>query len=63
MERWANRLSLKNWKKSDYLASLRNDEERMTELASILTWQECEAGDEVISEGVEGSDLLNSLLR
>ncbi len=38
-------------------SSLRDDEERMAELASIVTWQECKAGDEVISEGVEGSEL------
>jgi len=38
-------------------SSLRDDEERITELASIVTWQECKAGDEVISEGVEGSEL------
>ncbi len=38
-------------------SSLRDNDERMTKLASIVTWQECKAGDEVISEGVEGSEL------
>ena len=38
-------------------STLKDDEERRTKLASIVTWQECKAGDEVISEGIEGSEL------
>ena len=37
--------------------TLKDDEERMTLLASIAKWQKCKAGDEVISEGMEGSEL------
>jgi CRP-like cAMP-binding protein len=44
-------------RKVKLFSTLRDDEQRMTELASIVTWQECKAGDEVISEGVEGSEL------
>jgi CRP-like cAMP-binding protein len=37
--------------------TLEGDEERLAKLAGIVTWQECRAGEEVVSEGVEGSDL------
>jgi CRP-like cAMP-binding protein len=37
--------------------TLKDDDARMTKLASIVTWQECKAGDEVISEGEEGREL------
>jgi CRP-like cAMP-binding protein len=37
--------------------SLEGDEERLAKLARIVSWQGCKAGDEVISEGVEGSEL------
>ena len=37
--------------------TLKDDDERMTKLASIVAWQECKAGDEVIREGEEGSEL------
>lgn len=37
--------------------TLKDDEERMTLLARIAAWQKCKAGDEVISEGMEGSEL------
>ncbi len=37
--------------------TLKDDEARMTLLASIAAWQKCKAGDEVISEGMEGSEL------
>ena len=37
--------------------TLDGDEERLAKLARIVTWQECKAGDEVVSEGIEGSDL------
>ena len=37
--------------------TLKDDDERMTLLASIAKWQKCKAGDEVISEGMEGSEL------
>jgi CRP-like cAMP-binding protein len=33
--------------------AVKDDEERMTKLASIVTWQQCEAGVEVIREGIE----------
>jgi CRP-like cAMP-binding protein len=38
-------------------STLKDDEQRMPKLASIVAWQECKAGDEVISEGVVGSEL------
>jgi len=41
----------------DLFSTLKDDAERMNKLASIVTWQECKTGDEVISEGVEGSEL------
>lgn len=41
----------------DLFRTLKDDVERMNKLASIVTWQECKTGDEVISEGVEGSEL------
>ena len=44
-------------RKIKLFSTLRDDEQRMTELANIVIWQECKAGDEVISEGVEGSEL------
>jgi CRP-like cAMP-binding protein len=37
--------------------ALKDDDVRMTKLASIATWQACKAGDQVISEGEEGSEL------
>ena len=37
--------------------TLEGDEERLAKLAGIVTWQECRAGEEIVSEGVEGSDL------
>ena len=37
--------------------TLEDDEESLAKLARIVTWQECKAGDEVVSEGIEGSDL------
>ena len=36
---------------------LRNDSARLTKLAKIVSWQNCRAGDKVISEGKEGSEL------
>ena len=41
----------------DLFGTLKDDAERMNKLADIVTWQECKAGYEVISEGVEGSEL------
>jgi CRP-like cAMP-binding protein len=32
---------------------VKDDEERLTKLARIFTWQQCKAGVEVISEGIE----------
>jgi CRP/FNR family cyclic AMP-dependent transcriptional regulator len=37
--------------------ALEGDEERLAKLARIVTWQQCKTGDEVISEGIEGSEL------
>lgn len=37
--------------------TVKDDEERLTKLARIVAWQQCKAGVEVISEGVEGSEL------
>lgn len=37
--------------------TIEGDEGRLANLARIVTWQECKAGDEVVSEGIEGSDL------
>ncbi|MCG6916475.1 MAG: cyclic nucleotide-binding domain-containing protein [Deltaproteobacteria bacterium] len=44
-------------KKVKLFNTLESDEERLAKLARIVTWQECKAGDEVLSEGIEGSDL------
>ncbi len=37
--------------------TVKDDEERLTKLARIVTWQQCKAGVEVLSEGTEGSEL------
>ena len=37
--------------------TIEGDEGRLANLARIVTWQECKAGDEVVSEGIEGRDL------
>ncbi|MBW2624809.1 MAG: cyclic nucleotide-binding domain-containing protein [Deltaproteobacteria bacterium] len=37
--------------------TVKNDEERLTKLARIVTWQQCKAGVEVLIEGTEGSEL------
>ena len=44
-------------KKVKLFGKLGDDEERLAKLARIVTWQQCKAGDEVLSEGTEGSDL------
>jgi CRP-like cAMP-binding protein len=36
--------------------AIKDDEERLTKLARIVTWQPCKAGVEVISEGLEGDE-------
>jgi CRP/FNR family cyclic AMP-dependent transcriptional regulator len=36
--------------------TVKDDEESLTKLARIVTWQQCKAGVEIISEGVEGDD-------
>jgi CRP-like cAMP-binding protein len=37
--------------------NLEGDDERLAKLARIVTWEQCNAGDEVISEGLEGREL------
>jgi CRP/FNR family cyclic AMP-dependent transcriptional regulator len=37
--------------------ALRDSEERLAKLARIVSWQQCKAGDQVITEGEEGSEL------
>lgn len=37
--------------------TVKDDEERLTKLARIVTWQQCKAGVEVLSEVTEGSEL------
>ncbi len=44
-------------RKIELFDAVKDDEERLTKLARIVTWQQCKAGVEVISEGVEGSEL------
>ena len=44
-------------KKVKLFRDLEGDEERLAKLAGIVTWEHCKAGDEVISEGTEGSSL------
>ena len=44
-------------KKVKLFGKLGDDEERLAKLARIVTWQQCKAGDEVLSEGTEGSEL------
>ncbi|MGB7030547.1 MAG: cyclic nucleotide-binding domain-containing protein, partial [Syntrophobacteria bacterium] len=44
-------------RKIELFDAVKDDEERLTELARIVTWQQCKAGVEVISEGVEGNEL------
>jgi CRP-like cAMP-binding protein len=44
-------------KKVKLFRDLEGDEERLAKLAGIVTWEYCKAGDEVISEGTEGSSL------
>ena len=44
-------------KKVKLFLSLEGDEERLAKLADIVTWQQCKAGYEVITEGTEGSEL------
>jgi CRP-like cAMP-binding protein len=44
-------------KKIKLFQSLKDDEEKLAKLARIVSWQECKAGDGVITEGVEGSEL------
>jgi CRP/FNR family cyclic AMP-dependent transcriptional regulator len=44
-------------KKIKLFRTLEGDEERLAKLANIVTWQQCKAGYEVISEGTEGSEL------
>jgi CRP-like cAMP-binding protein len=36
---------------------LQDDEERIAKVAEIVSWQQCKAGDQVITEGEEGSEL------
>ncbi len=44
-------------KKIKLFGKLGEDAERLAKLARIVTWQRCKAGDEVLSEGTEGSEL------
>ncbi len=44
-------------KKIKLFHTLKDDEERLAKVARIVSWQECKAKDEVISEGVEGGEL------
>lgn len=44
-------------RKIELFDAVKDDEERLTKLARIVTWQQCKAGVEVISEGVEDNEL------
>ena len=44
-------------KKIELFQSLRNDNVRLAKLAKIVSWQNCRAGDQVLTEGKEGSEL------
>ena len=44
-------------KKIKLFHALEGDEQRLAKLASIVTWEQCKAGYEVISEGTDGSEL------
>lgn len=44
-------------KKVKLFHTLEGDEQRLAKLARIVTWEQCKAGDELISEGTEGSKL------
>ena len=44
-------------KKVKLFGNLGDDEERLAKLRRIVTWKQCKAGDEVLSEGTEGSEL------
>lgn len=44
-------------KKIQLFQGLINDDARLAKLAQIVSWQNCRAGDQVIAEGKEGSEL------
>ena len=43
--------------KIELFDAIKDDKESLSKLAHIVTWQQCKAGDEVLSEGTEGSEL------
>ena len=59
--RWENEMTeqavIEKLKKVKLFGKLGDDEERLAKLARIVTWQKSKAGDEVLSEGTEGSEL------
>ncbi|UCG11019.1 MAG: cyclic nucleotide-binding domain-containing protein [Deltaproteobacteria bacterium] len=44
-------------KKIELFRSIRDDEQSLAKLTRIVSWQQCKAGDQVITEGEEGSEL------
>ena len=44
-------------KKIKLFRDLKDDEEKLAKVAKIVSWQQCQAGDQVITEGQEGSEL------
>ena len=44
-------------KKIKLFRDLKDDDEKLAKVAKIVSWQQCKAGDQVITEGEEGSEL------